>query len=170
MRQFFPFLILLSILSITSCTQKYYIVRHAEKAQASDGMVMNTPNDPPLSAAGNQRAIALKERLSAEKIDAIFSTNTVRTLTTAAGVAADKKLEVQQYAKVDSIFLNKLRSQKGNVLIVGHSNTVDDLVNGLMGKEEFKDLPDSAYDNLFIVLVKGKRLTFLREKYGQPSQ
>jgi hypothetical protein len=52
---------------------------------------------------------------------------------------------------------------------VGHSNTVDDLVNGLTGQQLLNDLPDTAYDNLYIITKKGKRLTLVQSKYGQPS-
>ena len=161
-------LLLLSVLA-TGCSQKYYIVRHAEKAQASDGITMQTKNDPPLSDAGKRRAEELKLKLAGAGIGQVFSTNTLRTVQTATPFAESRGLTIQHYGKTDSTFFAQLKSLKKNTLIVGHSNTVDDLVNGLIGKVHFTDLPDAAYDNLFIVRKKGKRLTFFREKFGQPS-
>jgi hypothetical protein len=61
--------------------------------------------------------------------------------------------------------------KKGDVLIVGHSNTVDDIVNRLAGKTVVSgDLKDNAYDNLFILKRKGKSYLFKNEKYGTPSK
>ena len=45
------------------------------------------------------------------------------------------------------------------MLIVGHSNTVDDVVNKLCGEIKVPaDLPDSEYDNLYLVIKKGKKM------------
>lgn len=160
-------LLILSIW-ITGCTQKYFIVRHAEKEQATTGTVMNTPNDPPLTDAGAARARDLAVRLSREKVHYIFSTNTTRTQSTAKPTADRFNLKVEVYGNADSLLLGRLRSLRKNVLVVGHSNTVDELVNGVMGKATLSDLPDYAYDNLFIVRRKGKKITFSQEKFGQP--
>ena len=71
----------------------------------------------------------------------------------------------------DSTFISQLRPLKGNVLIVGHSNTVDDVVNMICGKNEANgDLGDSEYDNLFIIKKDGDHYTFSRQHYGQSSQ
>lgn len=164
----FPQILLLSLL-LTGCSQKYYIVRHAEKAQASDGIVMQSPNDPPLSEKGRERANMLRNRLANARIGYVYSTNTARTIQTATPFADAEGLRIDQYGRVDSLLLAQLKSLKKNTLIVGHSNTVDDLVNGLTGMVHLSDLPDTAYDNLFIVKKKGRRLTFFNEKFGQPS-
>lgn len=161
-------LIILSIW-ITGCTQKYFIVRHAEKAQATAGTVMASPNDPPLTDAGSVRALDLATRLSGEKIHYIFSTNTTRTQSTAKPTADQFSTKVEIYGSVDSLLMARLKSFRKNVLVVGHSNTVDELVNGLIGKATLSDLPDYAYDNLFIVRRKGKKITFSQEKFGQPA-
>jgi len=47
-----------------------------------------------------------------------------------------------------------LKNSKENILIVGHSNTVDDLVNALMDKKLLSDLPDAQYGDIFIVHKK----------------
>jgi phosphohistidine phosphatase SixA len=158
-------LILVSIL-ITACSQKYFIVRHAEKAQPSDGLVMSSPNDPPLTANGAVRAAVLAKRLANEKIRFIFSTNTIRTLSTAAPTANAFHLTVETYLQADSLFIAELKQIRRNTLIVAHSNTVDDLVNLLAAKHCIDDLGDNSYDNLFIVRRKGSKYVFSAEKYG----
>ena len=79
--------ILIASLLLTACSHTYYVVRHAEKANPSPGNTMSSPNNPPLSDAGQQRAVALKETLKDSKIKYIFSTNTIRTTTTAEPLA-----------------------------------------------------------------------------------
>jgi len=155
---------------LSSCRQTFYIVRHAEKEVASSGATMMT-NDPPLSEAGKQRAEALKEVLKKERIGYIYSTNTIRTQSTAEPVRAYFNLSTQVYQPIpDQVFISHLLSLKKNVLLVGHSNTVDDVVNKLCSAVKIpSDLPDNAYDNLFIVRKKGKKLVFENKKYGKPS-
>jgi phosphohistidine phosphatase SixA len=159
-------------LFIISCTsEKYFIVRHAEKEQAASDSVMFTPGDPPLSAAGRVRALALRVELKNKEISYIFSTNTIRTLATARPLSelrGDTKFEF--YNSKDSLdyFIQKLKAIKnGNCLIVGHSNTVDDIVNKLCGEIKIpNDLPDSEYDNLYIVTRRGSRMKFENKTYG----
>lgn len=160
-----------AIVFFASCSSvKYYVVRHAEKATPSDGIVMNTPNDPPLSSAGKVRAIELLEILKAEKIMNIFSTNTIRTTSTAQPLSELRGLKIELYNSRDSL-VEKLKTiRKGNALIVGHSNTVDDIVNKLCGEIKVpKDLPDSEYDNLYMVKKKGKKIIFENKNYGTPT-
>ena len=160
-----------AIVFFASCSSvKYYVVRHAEKATPSDGIVMNTPNDPPLSSAGKVRAIELLEILKAEKIMNIFSTNTIRTTSTAQPLSDLRGLKIELYNSRDSL-VEKLKTiRKGNALIVGHSNTVDDIVNKLCGEIKVpKDLPDSEYDNLYMVKKKGKKIIFENKNYGTPT-
>jgi phosphohistidine phosphatase SixA len=165
----FSLVLLIISIWLTGCSQKYFIVRHAEKAQPSESVVMNTPNDPPLTDAGVLRAKGLAERLAKEMITLIYSTHTVRTLATAKPTATASHCEVLDYVSADSAFIGLLKHLRGNVLIVGHSNTVDDLVNGLTGKQILTDLGDSEYDNLFIIRRKGKKYTYFAEKFGVPS-
>ena len=170
-RFFLPvFLILFS-----SCNSvKYFIVRHAEKASPSDGTVMSTPNDPPLSAAGKVRAIELREELKGRSVTHIFSTNTIRTISTAQPLNELRgATTIELYNTRDSLdfFIEKLKAiKKGNSLIVGHSNTVDDIVNKLCGEKKIPgDLPDTEYDNLYIVTKKGKRMKFENKTFGTPT-
>ena len=163
-----PFLL---SLILVSCRQTFYIVRHAEKEVTGGSNVMMS-NDPPLTEAGKQRAEALKEVLKKKKIGYIFSTNTIRTRSTAEPVRAYFNLVIETYQPApDTTFFSHLLSLKKNVLLIGHSNTVDDLVNKLCGSVKIKaDLPDTAYGNLFVIRKKGKKSIFENRKYGNPSR
>lgn len=167
--------VFLAALLLASCSQNIYVVRHAEKAAGVDPVTMTSYTDPPLTPDGQERAQALRQRLAGQKIRAVFSTNTLRTLSTARPVSElYPGLSIGLYsAKPDSLpaFVARLRAiRRGDVLVVGHSNTVDDLVNALAGRSVIPgDLSDKAYDNLFILKKKGKRFQFRREQYGKPS-
>jgi len=157
-------------LTFSACAQTFYVVRHAEK-EVSDSTATMMGSNPPLSEAGKQRAEALKELLKTEKIGYVFSTNTIRTLSTAEPVKNYFHLATEIYQSVpDEMLISHLLSLKKNVLIIGHSNTVDDVVNKLCGSVKISsDLPDGAYDNLFVIKKKGKKIIFENRKYGSPS-
>lgn len=164
------YLLLPALFILTACSHSYYIVRHAEKAGPGNSATMMN-DDPPLTKAGEQRAEALKDSLKDKRIHYIFSTNTIRTKSTAEPLRAYLGLETVIYAKPDSGFIARLKKIKKNTLIVGHSNTVDDLINGLLGKQTLTDLKDSEYDNVFEVVYKKKlfgstHASYIRWKYG----
>ena len=141
----------------TTNTVDYYIVRHAEKA-AVDSTIKSS--DVPLSELGKKRAEGLKKELENKGITYIYSTNTIRTKATAEPLSKTIRIPVEIYDGNDTGFIETLKSLQGNVLIVGHSNTVDDIVNGLAGKSLLKDLKDSQYGELFIVHKKGNHIDY----------
>ena len=156
----------------SSCatTTTYYIVRHAEK-EAGTTMTATTvqTSDVPLSEQGTKRAEALKIQLENKKIEHIYSTNTIRSRSTAEPLSKAIEVPIQIYNAVDSGFLRALKNIKGNILIVGHSNTVDDLVNGLMNKKILSDLADAEYGDLFIIRKKNDDL-FYEAKRFEPKK
>jgi phosphohistidine phosphatase SixA len=167
-------LFMVAVLLLTSCSHTYYVVRHAEKAVNAGGAAMMA-GDPPLSEAGQRRAAALLDVLKDAGIHYIFSTNTLRTKSTAEPLRVYFRLITEIYAaKPDSAFITRLKGIKKNTLIVGHSNTVDDIVNGLCNAVKVPgDLNDSEYDNLFVIKYKrffGTRISFERKKYGAVAQ
>jgi len=153
------FLFAITALLCLSCSHTYYIVRHAEKADATAGM----SSDVSLSESGKKRAEQIKKVMMDKKIAEIYSTNTIRTKSTAQPTADHFKLSINNYGpRPDSAFINLLRSKNKNILVVGHSNTVDDVVNMLCGKKEVAgDLPETEYNKLFIVKKKGKKYLFM---------
>jgi 2,3-bisphosphoglycerate-dependent phosphoglycerate mutase len=163
MRQFLTILCLVIVFSSCSKTT-YYVVRHAEKAAAAPGMT----SDVPLSAKGDDRAKQLREILKDKKISFIYSTQTIRTTSTAKPLSDAISVPIQIYNSKDTsnTLINQLKAiEKKNVLVVGHSNTVDDIVNKLTGRQILSDLADSVYNNLFIVKKVGKRFKFTRKIY-----
>jgi broad specificity phosphatase PhoE len=150
---------------LSACNRNtYYIVRHAEKANATANMT----SDVPLSAEGEQRAQTLKTFLQNKSVAAIFSTPYIRTQSTAKPLSEAEGIAVQLYSPRDTVdkFIDRVKSiTNKDVLIVGHSNTVDDLVNKLMGQSLLTDLPETEYDNLFMVKRKRKKYSFERKKY-----
>jgi phosphohistidine phosphatase SixA len=159
---------------MTGCSsQRFYVVRHAEKfvlTKDSAGMMVS---NPPLSEPGKVRSFVLRGELQHKKISHIFSTNYTRTKSTAQPLSDTLGIPVQIYSpSKDSAaaFDARVKALKGNVLIVGHSNTVDDIANKLTGRTVVPgDLPETEYDNLFIITKKGKKWLFERRKYGYPS-
>ena len=157
---------------IASCGNTIYIVRHGEKAVAGAGM----SSDVELSEAGNERALALKQELKGKNISYIFSTNYKRTTGTAKPL--DEYLlsvQTQLYSPhKDSAagFIQRLKSiKKGNILVVGHSNTIDDIANMLCGATVVPgDLKDTDYDNLYEIKRKGNKYIFKGRTYGVPTE
>ena len=123
-------------------------------------------SDVPLSEAGEQRAQSLKKLLQNEKIEAVYSTNYSRTRNTVMPLANAKALPVHNYGPGDTALWNRVRAGKVNVLVAGHSNTVDDIVNRLAGRQLLPgDLPETQYGDLFIIRKKGKQYLFEQKKF-----
>ena len=164
------------VLMITACSSnRYFVVRHAEKTVLTKDSANMMMSNPPLSEAGKVRAFVLRDELKNQHIQYIFSTNTIRAKATAEPLNESRgNTHIEFYSSSkDSLdnFIEKLKSiKKGNVLVVGHSNTVDDIVNKLCNATKIPgDLKDSDYDNLYIVKKKGKKMIFTQRKYGYPS-
>lgn len=133
-------------------TTTFIVVRHAEKQ-------LGTIADPPLAPEGEARAERLARLLgdasSIGRIAAIYVTDTRRTQQTAAPLAARLRL-TSQVLPADDVtgLISRARREHGGsrVLIVGHSNTVPQIVGRLADTQV---LPISAdqYGDLYIVSV-----------------
>lgn len=146
------FYFLLVALSITACTtspkpKTIFIVRHAEKQLTGD--------DPELSVAGNARSVKLSQILADQNIRHIYSTDYQRTRLTAKRTADETGVPIESYdPKNHEELVEKLKSQEGNILVVGHSNTVSQLANYFVGDgNKFQDLKDSEYNFIYIVTI-----------------
>jgi phosphohistidine phosphatase SixA len=126
-----------------------FVVRHAERADAG---AAKPETDPDLSGIGHARAAALAAMLEDAGITAIFVTDRKRTQQTAAPLAKARKLTPVVVPANDTAgLLERLRTQKGAALVVGHSNTVPEIVKGL-GIDQAVTIGDDEFDRLFVVI------------------
>lgn len=150
-----------------------FLIRHAERAE-------EPRQDPPLTEKGTARSQELARLLSAAGIKAIYTSQFARTKLTAeplakqsgiAPTALSLKLnpsnprqiaEESTKETVDKI----LSHGGGSVLVVGHSNSIPDVIK-MLGADVTPAIDEKTFDDLFVVTVyaKGKaKVTHL--KYG----
>jgi phosphohistidine phosphatase SixA len=138
-----------------------FLVRHAERADSGSG---GMSSDPVLSAAGRARALRLAEVLKDTKLTAVFATEFKRTQQTAAPTAKAQHLTVTTVpADQTATLVDKLKAATGAVLVVGHSNTVPEVMTAL-GVTAPVTIDDNEFDNLFIVIT-GTPPRFVRLRY-----
>jgi phosphohistidine phosphatase SixA len=127
------------------------LVRHAERADGGTPPPGATAPDPELSPAGHARAAALARMLADARITAIYTTEYKRTQQTAAPLAKALGLQATALKAAEPTpLLEALKAASGVVLVVGHSNTVPDVIMGL-GVRTRVAIADNEYDNLFVV-------------------
>ncbi len=147
------FLLLFVSASIASAEPVIVIVRHAEKAA-------NGGSDPDLSSAGRARADALARILKDAGITAIFTSEFKRTQETAAPAATLAHVAPTVVAAKDTAGLvAKLHELNGNTLVVGHGDTIPNIVKAL-GINTPIDIPDADYSELLIVTLGDKPQLF----------
>lgn len=142
-----------------SATTTIVVVRHAEKST-------DDPRDPSLSSAGQQRARDLADLLKDAGVSAFYVTQYKRTRHTAEPLAQKLAMPLVErpvstansatYAK--DLAREVLSSSAGKtVLVVGHSNTVPQIVKAFSG-HEIKAIQDPEYDHIFVIVVATGRV------------
>lgn len=147
-------------------TTTIVLVRHAEKE-------LVTIDDPPLSEAGERRAERLAQMFGdvrgPGRIEGIYVTATRRAQQTAMPLAMRlgmKTTVLPASVDVGTEVARVLSEHRGGrVLIVGHSNTVPQIVQKLSG-ETVPAIGEDEYDNIYVVTTPtfGKA-SVLRLKY-----
>jgi len=140
------------------------LIRHAEKT--SQG------TDPPLSIDGQNRAETLVHVASHAGITGIYATQYLRTRQTVQPIADHLSLSITQVNanEIDVLVNQVLLEHKGEVvLIVGHLNTISQIIEKL-GGEPISAILGNEYDNLFVITISRFRKTkVVNLKYGELS-
>lgn len=130
------------------------VVRHAEKHD-DDRL------DPSLAGPGDVRASTLAATLAGAGLDRAIATQYRRTRQTAAPAANAAGIEVEvreinagNSASYAASLAADLRAMPAGstVLVVGHSNTVPDIVLALSGQAA-EPMPETEYDRYTLVLL-----------------
>lgn len=140
------------VMNEDSIAKVYYLVRHAEKDTSVDV-------EPPLTEAGLQRATKIADILRGTRVDAIYSTMTLRTMFTVDSLADIKAMKILPYEnKGLKTLLDDIQTSNdfNRIFIVGHSNTIPSITNTLAGKQVFnKTFDENDYGN-FVIVVQNK--------------
>jgi broad specificity phosphatase PhoE len=130
------------------------VIRHAEKDVSISAV------DPPLSQAGEARAALLAQMFGDAKavghLDAIYVSPALRNRLTAAPLAARSGLSATVAPADDPRGLAQRVLHEhggGRVLIVGHSDTVPQIVAELSGNPKIPPIDAEEYGTMYIVTV-----------------
>ena len=143
MRRALPAALILGL--VLPASADIFIVRHAEKKGSNDTAT--------LTAAGLKRADDLRRILSSVDLKAVYHSEYERTRQTAAPTASAHKLIPVELKADDVKGLAKLlraTPPQDDVLVVGHSDTIPDVLNEL-GVSTRAVIGANDYDNLFVV-------------------
>ncbi len=146
-----------------------FVIRHAEKETVPDDADPALREDPPLSPAGQLRALALTEDLPIDQLDAVYVTKTRRSRDTASAVLAVTGIEPIVYPPKDvEGLVRRLRERRGqHVLVVGHSNTIPALLTGL-GVSQTLSIAEDQYGDMWVVEVHADgRATLEVRRFGE---
>ncbi len=166
MKNFGLAMILLFSLASFSQTTTFIVLRHAEKADNS--------KDTNLSADGLSRANELKKTLGPVDVNAIYSTPYNRTKQTVMPLATEKKITITEYQAnkpYEEVVKELIAVHHGQtVVIVGHSNTVPEILKVLSNNSFNVTISENQFDNLFVVtLTDGQKPQVVTMKYGKST-
>lgn len=150
-----------------------YLVRHAERAD-------EPRQDPPLTEKGTLRSQELARMLSNANIKAIITSQYLRTKQTAEPLAKQANVAVTSISlslspsnprmiseQSTAEVTNKILERGGeSVLVVGHSNSIPDVIK-MLGGDVSPAIDEKKFDDLFVVTVYAKgKAKVAHMKYG----
>lgn len=102
------------------------------------------------------------------RVDAIYVTQYLRTQQTAQPAADRLHITPQKFAGGNSSLVEAIRQHtSGNILVVGHSNTIPEIISALGGPEV--RIGETEFDHLFILTMGGAQPTLLHLHYGSSA-
>ena len=129
-----------------------YLVRHSEKELSADEY-----GDPSLTPCGKERSNQLKNFFKDIKLDAVYSTDYIRTKNTSLPTSISKDLEIKLYDGNNlELFSKSLIDAKQDALVVGHSNTTG-VLSGILVGEEIGAFDLDIYNRIYQVVISNKK-------------
>lgn len=126
-----------------------FVLRHAEPQGTSSG-------DPGLSVVGRERADRVGAMLRSIGVSRVLHTSPARARETGERIARRCGVGTGSYDAFEpKPLIERLIAAGGVWVIVGHSNTVPGLVSGLGGDPGTDLIPESQYDDLYMVVRAG---------------
>jgi len=146
LRAVFPALLLCQMAAAQQNVRTVFLVRHAEKA--------STAADAPLSPEGEKRAECLAATLKDAGIKQIYVTDVTRTQQTAAPLAKALKIKPTILPAKDpnALIKNLVYTGGGNILVVGHSDTIPFVIARLQGGTVVP-IGENEYDRMFVMTI-----------------
>lgn len=150
-----------------------FLIRHAERED-------EPRQDPPLKKEGVARSQELARLLSNAGIKAIFTSQFTRTKQTAEPLATKLGITPTPFtlkinpsntrqiaAESTAEVTNKILERAGeSVLVVGHSNSILDVIK-MLGGDIVPTIDEKKFDDLFVVTVYAKgKARVVQMKYG----
>jgi broad specificity phosphatase PhoE len=136
---------------VTYAQETIFLIRHAEQ--------VHDVEDPPLTEAGFDRAKTWATIFRDAGIKMIYTSKKRRTQQTGEIIAQELGIPLQKVSRRDIHGLvNQVRKEHVDdlVLIVTHSKTLPKLLEAFAPFGEYPTIKRDDYDNLFIVVPKGK--------------
>lgn len=141
--------------------QSVYVMRHLQRPPGQD---------PSLSPEGAANAQTLAGWFTANPPKAIYVSTTKRARETAAPLADRLGLAPKDYDPGDSkALVARVAEEQGPVLIVGHSNTVPEIVE-LLGTPRPAEFADDDYGAILLVRDDGGERTLRWNRLDSPQQ
>ena len=123
-----------------------FVIRHLQKERG---------DDPSLTSEGAAASERLANMLADKGISAIYATPTRRAMETAAPLSKKTGVAISEYdAKNPETLVASVAENDGAVLVVGHSNTVPDLVVRFGGRSQ-PQMTDQDYGTVFLIDAAG---------------
>jgi phosphohistidine phosphatase SixA len=122
-----------------------FLIRHAERAEG---------DDPPITEAGRARAQQWADMLGGVGLAKVFTTEARRTRETGSIIAEALRIETEALPTGDNRALLDVIEwdhEDDRVLIVGHTETIPDLLSAL-GAFDLVEMPKDDFARLFVVM------------------
>lgn len=141
------------VTNAASPAKAIYVMRHLQKGSG---------DDPQLSAEGRTNAQRLFEVLKRDLPKAIFVSTTRRARETAEPLAERLGITLTPYdPRNAAALIEAIEAEERNVLIIGHSNTVPDII-GRLGGTAPPPLSEEDYGDIWRIDGRTRAVTKIR--------